>query len=109
MNFEEKQNQIVDKYRSISLKFIDSNKHNLIQIYLEHSKKDGDGVISIKLNDDTKIIIDVAFIPMILLPINLIEKINFRKSENNNNIIYFFLNTPVEEQIIEIDIRNLCN
>ena len=38
-----------------------------------------------------------------------LQKIKDRKLVNDSNIIYIFLITPVEEQIIEIDIRSLTN
>ena len=37
----------------------------------------------------------------------LLEKINERKTHNDSNIIYLLLITPLEEKIIEIDIRTL--
>jgi len=102
----------VDKYRSLSLKFIDTNKIDLIRIYMQHSKVDGDGVLGINFEEvdgEFKGNVDVSYIPFTILPLVLVDKVKERKLENNDNIIYILLITPVEETIIEIDIRTLTN
>ena len=98
----------VNKYRLLSIKFIESNKKDLMRIYLQHSKSDGDGVLAINLNEvEDKSNVDVSYIPFTVLPIDLISKVNERKLENNENVIYFLLITPYEEKLIEIDIRTI--
>lgn len=105
MSDEQKQ-----KYYNIAVSFINNNKANLVSIYLEHSKTDGDGILLINLNlVETKGNVDVSYITNAILDIDIIEKINDRKIHNDSNIIYFLLVTPIEEKIIEIDIRTLAN
>ena len=112
---EEKQlmEQIIH-YRNVALTFINKNKQDLVQIYLQHIKtapiEDREGVLGINLNEiNEKNNIDVAFIPARILPIELANKILERQKENNENIIYFLLITPLEEQILEVDIRSLTS
>ena len=104
MSDEQKQ-----KYYNIAVSFINNNKANLVSIYLEHSKTDGDGILLINMIDiETKKNVDVSYVKNEIIDNDLIEKINERKSHNNNlNIIYLLLITPIEEQIIEIDIATL--
>ena len=98
----------IQMYRSMSVKFIEKNKNNLVSIYLQHTKTDGDGILLINFTSvESKNNVDVSYIPIKILDIDLVEKINERKTHNDENIIYFVLLTPVEEKIIEIDIRNL--
>jgi len=111
----EEENQLMEQiihYRNVALTFINKNKQELVQIYLQHIKtapvEDRDGVLGINLNEIIeKNNIDVAFIPARILPIELVNKILARQKENNENIIYFLLITPLEEQILEVDIRSL--
>lgn len=112
---EEKQlmEQIIH-YRNVALTFINKNKQDLVQIYLQHIKtapiEDREGVLGINLNEiNEKNNVDVAFIPARILPIELANKILERQKENNENIIYFLLITPLEEQILEVDIRSLTS
>ena len=96
------------KYRLISLKFIETNRIELIRIYSQHYATDGDGILAINFTEiELKNNVDVSYIPMDILALDIIENIKSRKEVNNENIIYFFLQTPVEEKIIEIDIRSL--
>jgi len=99
----------IEKYRSIIIQFINKNKNDLINIYMNHLSQDGYGVLIINIIDiETKQNIDVGYIPLDMLSLELCEKVNERKLQNDNeNIIYFLTITPVEEKIIEIDIRNL--
>ena len=100
------------KYRQISLKFIELNKSNLINIYLKHlngtEENEGEGVLFINLNEyETTQKIDVSFVVLNILSDELIKKLDECKEKNNEYIIYFILITPYEEKIIEIDSRTL--
>lgn len=102
----------INKYRQISLKFIELNKSNLINIYLKHlngtEENEGEGVLFINLNEYEKNKkIDVSFVVLNILSDELIKKLDECKEKNDKYIIYFILITPYEEQIIEIDIRTL--
>jgi hypothetical protein len=104
------------QYRNTAITFIGNNKKDLASIYLQHinspdiPEEDSSGVLGINLVEiETKNNVDVAFIPTKLLHIELVNQINARKKENNENIIYFLLLTPVEEKILEIDIRTLTS
>tara|TARA_B110000305_G_scaffold196685_1_gene221918 strand:- start:57 stop:386 length:330 start_codon:yes stop_codon:yes gene_type:complete len=104
----------IHKYRQISLKFIELNKSNLINIYLKHlngtEENEGEGVLFINLNEYEKNQkIDVSFVVLKILSDELIKKINECKEKNDEYIIYFILITPYEEKIIEIDSRTLTN
>ncbi len=104
----------INKYRQISLKFIELNKYNLINIYLKHlngtEENEGEGVLFINLNQyDTTQKIDVSFVVLNILSDELIKKIDECKEKNDENIIYFILITPYEEKIIEIDSRTLTH
>ena len=96
------------KYRVLALKFIETNRLQLINIYLQHSKTDGAGILLINFSElESKSNVDVSYINNEILDADIVEKINERKLQNDENIIYFFLITPIEEKIIEIDIRTL--
>jgi hypothetical protein len=98
----------IEKYRTIAVNFINNNKNNLIRIYMQHFTTDGEGILLIDLFEiETKKNVDVSFVKIEILDNDLLEKINERKTQNDNNIIYLLLVTPVEEKIIEIDIRTL--
>ena len=102
----------IHKYRQISLKFIELNKSNLINIYLKHlngtEENEGEGVLFINLNEYEKNQkIDVSFVVLNILSDELIKKIDECKEKNDEYIIYFILITPYEEKIIEIDSRTL--
>jgi len=102
----------INKYRQISLKFIELNKSNLINIYLKHlngtEENEGEGVLFINLNEYEKNKkIDVSFVVLNILSDELIKKLDECKEKNDEYIIYFILITPYEEKIIEIDIRTL--
>jgi len=104
----------IHKYRQISLKFIELNKSNLINIYLKHlngtEENEGEGVLFINLNEyETTQKIDVSFVVLNILSDELIKKIDECKEKNDEHIIYFILITPYEEKIIEIDSRTLTN
>jgi len=101
------QEQII-KYQNISLKFIENNKPDLISIYLQHSKTDGEGVLAINFAYiEEKKNVDVSYIPLTVLPEDLVKKVNERKLVNNENIIYFLIATKYDENIVELDIRDL--
>ena len=98
------------KYRLISLKFIENNRIELIKIYSQHLQTEGDGILAINFTEiDSKNKVDVSYIPLTILALDIIENINKRKEINSETIIYFFLQTPVEEKIIEIDARSLIS
>ena len=102
----------INKYRQISLKFIELNKSNLINIYLKHlngtEENEGEGVLFINLNEYEKNQkIDVSFVVLNILSDELIKKLDECKEKNDEYIIYFILITPYEEKIIEIDSRTL--
>jgi len=104
----------INKYRQISLKFIELNKSNLINIYLKHlngtEKNEGEGILFINLNEyEATEKIDVSFVVLNILSDELIKKLDECKEKNNENIIYFILLTPYEEKIIEIDSRTLTD
>ena len=104
--------EALQKYRSLSISFIEKNRVELIRIYLQHSKgtgeNEGEGILVINFNEiEAKQNVDVSFIAMKLLPPDILEIINERKTVNNENIVYFLLSTPFEEKILEFDIRTL--
>ncbi len=120
---------------NIALTFINSNKKDLANIYLQHTSLlnvetnndnnddvDNDdvdnvddrvkrvkGVLCIYLGNIDKNKIDVAFIANKVIPLDIITKINERCLLNDENIIYFMLITNLEEKLIEIDIRSLLS
>ena len=121
---------------NIALTFINSNKKDLANIYLQHTSllnadthdnDDNDdvdivdvddrekrvkrvkGVLCIYLGNIDKNKIDVAFIANKVIPLDIITKINELCLLNDENIIYFMLITNLEEKLIEIDIRSLLS
>jgi len=95
-------------YRNMSVRFIETNRIDLVRIYRQHLEKDGAGILAINFSEVAeKKNVDVTYILLEILPIDMVEKINERKQQNDSNIIYFLLITPFEEKIIEIDIRTL--
>ena len=99
--------QQVELYRGTAIRFIENNATDLVRIYLENRKNE-EGLLGINLADiETTKNIEVAYIPLHILPEELLKSVNERKEVNNENIIYFLLITPFEEKIIELDIRTL--
>ena len=122
---------------NIALTFINSNKKDLANIYLQHTSllnadthdnnnndnavdnadnsdnlkgvKRVKGILCIYLGNIDKNKIDVAFIANKVIPLDIITKINERCLLNDENIIYFILITNLEEKLIEIDIRSLIS
>ena len=122
---------------NIALTFINSNKKDLANIYLQHTSllnvetnndnnddnndnndnvdnvddrvKRVKGVLCIYLGNIDKNKIDVAFIANKVIPLDIITKIKERCLLNDENIIYFMLITNLEEKLIEIDIRSLLS
>jgi len=104
----------INIYRQNAVKFIETNKLNLINIYQKHTngteENEGPGVLFINLLDFEKTQkIDVSFIILNLLSDEVLKKLDECKERNSEDIIYFILITPYEEKIIEIDIRTLVN
>jgi hypothetical protein len=99
----------LDKYRYITLKFINTNKSDLYMIYMQHLQQDGEGVLDINLeNYEAENKVDVVYIPMTSLEKNLLDEIEKRKENNNDSsILYFLMTTPLEEKILEIEITAL--
>jgi len=99
--------QQIELYRGTAIRFIENNSQDLVRIYLENRKNE-EGLLGINLADiETTKNIEVAYIPLHILPEELLKSVNERKEVNNENIIYFLLITPFEEKIIELDIRTL--
>lgn len=100
------------KYRNIAISFINSCKKDLVSIFLQHSRdapdEDRIGVLSINITDNnTTGGVNVSYIPVRILEEPLQMTILEKISENNRNIIYLLIFTPVEMQVLEVDIRSL--
>ena len=116
---EEKDEMIktLTHYRNVALSFINANKKDLASIYLQHTKstnqeseEDRNGVLGINMVEmEERKNIDVAFLPMKILPLELANTILERQKVNNEHIIYFLMISPIEEKLIEIDIRTLMS
>lgn len=104
-NFTDEQST---KYRNIILNFLDKNKQEISKIYQTHAEQDGAGMIVldyIEQNSETNI--NVIFVKKEAIPDNILEKINERSLQNHTSVIYIYMITPCEEQLIEIDFRDL--
>jgi hypothetical protein len=96
------------KFRNIALNFIKNNRNSIAQIYINHFKEDGLGIILIDIIEiETTQKIDVSFVKFEALPIDLAKKIGERAEKNSNDIMYMYMMTPCEEKIVEMDIRDL--
>lgn len=97
------------KYRNIILNFVDKNKTEIAKIYQTHAEQDGAGMIVLDYveqeNGETNI--NVIFVKKEAIPENILEKINERSLQNHSNVIYMYMITPFEEQLIEMDFRDL--
>jgi hypothetical protein len=103
-------NEDLDKYRNMSLNFIGTNRFEIIKIYMQHLKQDGPGMLYINLIDTDCIKrVDVSFVKEEVISLEILENVNKRKEKNSDNIIYLLLITPCEDNIIELDIRDLAN
>ena len=106
--------QDLQKYRNITITFIEKYKKDLVSIFLQHSREASDedkiGVLGINLLDfDKTNKCDVAYLPIRVLGENTRNQIQEKIKENDIHIIYFLMLTPFEEKIIECDIRYLMN
>lgn len=106
--------QDLQKYRNITITFINQHKQDLVSIFLQHSREASDedriGVLGINLlGFDETGKLDVAYLPIRILSEDTRNAILERIKENDIHIIYFLMMTPLEEQIIELDIRNLMD
>lgn len=104
--------QDLQKYRNITITFINQHKTELVSIFLQHSREASDedrvGILGINLlGFDETDKIDVAYLPMRVLGDDTRNRILERIKENDSHIIYFLMLTPLEEQIMELDIREL--
>jgi hypothetical protein len=107
----------ITRYRNIALSFINAHKKDLVSIYLQHTKtvagqstddNDNTGVLGINMVEmEERQNIDVAFLPLRILPPGLVATILERQQQNNEHIIYFLMINPIEEKLIELDIRAL--
>ena len=99
----------MNKYRYITLKFLNANKSDLYMIYMQHLQQEGEGVLNINLeNYDAENKVDVVYIPLTSLEQNLVEEIEKRKeADNNSSMLFFLMTTPHEEKILEIEISAL--
>lgn len=104
----------IQKYRNITITFINQYKKDLVSIFLQHSREASDedriGVLGINLlGFDISGKLDVAYLPVRVLGDETQTSILDRIKENDNHIIYFLMITPLEEQIMELDIRDLMS
>ena len=102
----------LDTYRNMVISFINNNKADLLKIYIQHRNNVNDdqekiAVLGIQLIIDEKSNIDIAYLPVHVLEPEIQKKIYERMEINNEHIIYFLMITPCEEQILEIDARDL--
>lgn len=102
----------LQKYRNITITFINQHKNDLVSIFLQHSREACDedriGVLGINLlGFDETGKLDVAYLPVQVLGNDTRNRILERIKENDSHIIYFLMITPLEEQIMELDIRDL--
>jgi hypothetical protein len=102
----------IQKYRNLTITFINQHKKDLVSIFLQHSRESSDedrvGVLGINLLDfDETSKIDVAYLPVRILGDTTRERVIERIKENDIHVIYFLMLSPLEEQIIELDIREL--
>lgn len=98
------------QYRQLMLNFIDKNKQEIAKIYQIHAEQDGSGIIVLDyIEQDDKYNINVIFVKRDVLPNEILSKVNDRSKENNSHIIYIYMITPFEEQLIELDFRDLIH
>jgi len=102
----------LQKYRNITITFINQYKKDLVSIFLQHSREASDedrvGVLGINLlGFDETGKVDVAYLPVRILGDETRSRIQERLTENDIHVIYLLMITPLEEQIIELDIRDL--
>lgn len=103
---------LVQKYRNLTMAFINQHKKDLVKIFLQHSREASDddriGVLGINLlGFDENGKVDVAYLPVRVLDENTREQIITMINKNGNQIIYFLMITPLEDKIMEVDIRDL--
>lgn len=91
---------------SVLLNFVNSNKRQLVQIYVKERQTTGeDGLLWILETPDKQA--KVSYMVNSDLPEALIEEIEKLKENNNSDsIIYFYICDPLMAQIIQIDLRN---
>ena len=94
------------KYRNIILNFVDKNKGEIAKIYQTHVEQDGTGMIVLDFIEQESNI-NVIFVKKEAIPENILEKINERSLQNHSSVIYMYMITPFEEQLIELDFRDL--
>ena len=88
--------------------FFNKNIVMLKDIYIQHRLDEGVGLLSLYLvKTNEQYDVKVGYIKRDILPEELQKDLDIRISKNTTNIIYFYINTLDEANIIETDIRDI--
>lgn len=99
-------NVIISEDMQILYGFFNKNINMLKDIYMQHRLEEGVGLLSLFLIKDT-LDVKAGYMRRDILPEELKKDLDNRIANNTSNIIYFYMNTPDEANMVETDIRDL--
>ncbi len=85
------------------INFLDNNRIELIQIYINERRSKGEGILMITIVDEK---VNVAYLDFNSLPIELqSELIKRKENKPKDSIIYFYVCSSMDNaQLVEIDL-----
>lgn len=102
------QNVTASKDMQMLYGFFNKNTIMLKDIYIQHRVDEGIGLLSLFLvKTDENYDVKVGYMKKEVLPEELQKDLDNRIANNTTAIIYFYLNTMDEANLIETDIRDL--
>lgn len=88
--------------------FFNKNVKMLKDIYIQHRVNEGIGLLSLfLLKKSGEYEVKVGYMKREDLPEELQKDLDYRVANNTTDIIYFYMNTEDEANLIETDIRDL--
>lgn len=89
--------------------FFNSNIKTMKDIYLKHRIEEGNGILSLFLqqNENGNEEVKVGYMKYDILPKEMQTDLEERIKKNTSDIIYFYLNSLDSANIVETDIRDI--
>lgn len=101
-------NANISKEMQMLYGFFNKNVMMLKDIYIQHRVDEGIGLLSLfLLKQNGEYEVKVGYMKRDVLPEELQKDLDHRVANNTTDIIYFYMNTVDEANLIETDIRDL--